>query len=715
MRTYFSKSKDSNKSKENNNKKTIQKNKSSYYQKIYAIHSERDEENKELNKSLLKLKKQKENQKKTDSLMKVFKGPQKDDKNGPKWPKVTHPKLPFSKIKKEDSEAKRMKKELLRPSRLYHDFHTIQWLRKKYSDSVIEKSVFSILPEEGKARIPINESESKKRQRKMMEYLDSFKGPIGKEKYVNINPKYLYNETTYDKIKKLKEIFLEFDGNGYRKMEMNELLSLFNQNNIRADIKELVNLFFKEKKVKREDYSKLYLNFYQFLTFALTKEQDFRQFMRNIKTKYNKNNDEENKDKDIYLPMNINLVLDYFINKGKERSSIQKIEKAINEMDNIIKENSLLSNRVSQKELLYYDIKNESKNKKIKKKNNNKLENGKNNENIRETNRELSKILGHNYNSLELSEQKNLSKNNIKAVKKNDEIEEKFEKIDFKQLIQEFSNLFNYSGLNKIENNDNKIEKKKINKNNFINRVNNFNKEKRKSQDIKSLSVLNVLSPSNYTNKNRIIFNSSQYNRKILDTPELYILADNESEVMCDALKQKMNENTILKMNVKNYEKFHDIKFALDATKEQIKEMNKNLNENNKAFKRSGSQGALPEISMIINLNKNENKYSINNNFKKIDTLNNKSKQLSNYKNKSVKISKRIGQSLINNKSINNNYLSDINNNYSRFSKTNRTFLNIFCGKSQLINMSQDQTDYASKNKFDYVPPELIFTSNIIK
>ena len=133
---------------------------------------------------------------------------------------------------------------------------------------------------------------------------------------------------------------------------------------------------------------------------------------------------------------------------------------------------------------------------------------------------------------------------------------------------------------------------------------------------------------------------------------------------MCDALKQKMNENTILKMNVKNYEKFHDIKFALDATKEQIKEKNKNLNENIKAFKRSGSQGALPEISMIINLNKNENKYSINNNFKKIDTLNNKSKQLSNYKNKSVKISKRIGQSLINNKSINNNYLSDINNNY---------------------------------------------------
>ena len=60
---------------------------------------------------------------------------------------------------------------------------------------------------------------------------------------------------------------------------------------------------------------------------------------------------------------------------------------------------------------------------------------------------------------------------------------------------------------------------------------------------------------------------------------------------------------------------------------------------------------------------------------------------------------------MINNKSVINNCFSDIINNNSRYSKTNRTFLNIFCGKSHLVNMSQDQTDYASKNKLDNVPP----------
>ena len=219
MKSNSSKSKEINKSKDNNKRKSIKKNKSSYYQKIYAINTDDEEENKEQNKTLKKLKEQKD---KMNSLIKVFQGPPKNPKNGPVWPKVTHPKLPFSNIRKEDPEIKKKRVELLRPSKLYHDFHTIQWIRKKYSDSVIEKSVFSILPDNGKAKIPINESEAKKRQRKMMEYLQSFKGPIGKEKYKNINPQYLYNENTYEKIKKLKEIFLEFYGSGYRKMEMNQ-------------------------------------------------------------------------------------------------------------------------------------------------------------------------------------------------------------------------------------------------------------------------------------------------------------------------------------------------------------------------------------------------------------------------------------------------------------------------------------------------------------
>ena len=497
-------------------------------------------------------------------------------------------------------------------------------------------------------------------------------------------------------------------------MEMNELINLFNQNHIRADIKELVNLFFKEKKVKKEDYMKLYLNFYQFLTFALTKEQDFRQFMRNIKEKYSKIDNEENKDKDTYLPMNLNLVLDYFINKGKERSSIEKIENAIIEMDNIIKENTLMVDRVSQKEFIYSDS--TYSNLKIKKKEKKKHKNIKFQENTnisdsrRQSNRELTKSICHGYSTSDITDQKPFPSNNLKSPKKNEkeEIEKRFEKIDFKQLIQEFSNLFNYNGLNEIKNKErhNINKNKKSKKNNFSNKINSVYKSRRKSQEIKSVSFINFFSPLNKNNLNRITFINDKINNSNI-APFLELKED-ENDIIGNAIRIQMKENSILNMNVKNYEKLHDIKLALNATKERFNQIQKNtnLNENFNIMKNTSSQSILPEINLLKNKNQKENNYKLNNMYIKSDI----SKHLNNSKSNSVKIFKKIDQTNNAIKANINNYIIETNNNCSRYCKTNRTFLNIFCGKSQLIDMSQDHTDYTSKRKFDYVPPELLFT-----
>ena len=111
---------------------------------------------------------------------------------------------------------------------------------------------------------------------------------------------------------------------------------VFNQNHIKADKKDIADLFFKGKKIKRkEDVAKLNMGFFQFIKFALKKEQNFKEFMRKIKEKNQKNGDNEN----TYLPNDFNLVMDYFINKEKERHSINKLKKAINILDNEIKLN----------------------------------------------------------------------------------------------------------------------------------------------------------------------------------------------------------------------------------------------------------------------------------------------------------------------------------------------------------------------------------------
>lgn len=154
---------------------------------------------------------------------------------------------------------------------------------------------------------------------------------------------------------------------------------MFIDNNIPVNNKDLIKLFFKNKKSAKKDKHKVvflteddyYLDFHQLVNFATTSENEdkFTEFMRMIKKRVNKlktekntknpvmqseknlqeaedenkmTNDirninaikEEQEDKFninevIYLPMTFNKILEYFNNKGKIRSNINKIKNTI--------------------------------------------------------------------------------------------------------------------------------------------------------------------------------------------------------------------------------------------------------------------------------------------------------------------------------------------------------------------------------------------------
>ena len=63
------------------------------------------------------------------------------------------------------------------------------------------------------------------------------------------------------------------------------MVIMFNTNNIHVSKEELKDLFFKKNKKISDD--ELFLDFYQFMEFALNKvcDQDFRIFMRKLKKK----------------------------------------------------------------------------------------------------------------------------------------------------------------------------------------------------------------------------------------------------------------------------------------------------------------------------------------------------------------------------------------------------------------------------------------------
>ena len=455
-------------------------------------------------------------------LSNVFKKPKDQSKNKKTlWPKITHPKLPFSKrVRLPLEERKRLIREQ-KPNRIYHDFYMIKWLRNKYSDSLIEKSVFSMLPDNGKPVVPEDESPEEKKHRLLMEFLDSlYKKVPEREKHVNINPKYFFDQKTFQKILKFKEIFLEFDEDQSRKMEIDEMVEMFNQNHIDANLEDLRNLFFKDKHVKKEDIMKLYLDFYQFMNFALTKDQDFRQFMREIKAKRkSKIKDGKNNEEDEvgYLPMNFNLMFDYFLMKGKERASYEEITKSIVEMDKIINNNKNIDNVHT----------------------NNDIDDNKSKTNSSDANDNIT----------------NKNKNNEDNENENIDYEDQLKNLNFVNLINNFTTLFHINDLSSSKGmSDSFMDLAASHEQ--ISDMKNV-KLKNDNNNIKTSEFnLKDISNKEKDNKNKGKNSSTQ--------------KDINANLIENLVEYDMNRKRLKNLNINNYNKFHDINLALTETKKEV-------------------------------------------------------------------------------------------------------------------------------------------------
>ena len=518
------------------------------------------------------------NLKNNTKLFYVFKHPKEKSKNKFTWPKITQPKLPFSKreVIPEEERKKRIREQ--KPNRIYHDFYMIKWLRNKYSDSLIEKSVFSMLPDNGKPVVPEDESEEEKKHRLLMEYVDSlYKKVPEREKYVNINPKYFFDQKTFQKILKFKEIFLEFDEDQSRKMEIDEMVEMFNQNHINANLEDLRNLFFKDKHVKKEDIMKLYLDFYQFMNFALTKDQDFREFMREIKAKRksNKEGKKNDEDEEGYLPMNFNLMFDYFLMKGKERASYEEIQKSIVEMDKIINNNN------------------------------------KNNENDNDDNK--SRKYSNEAND---TNNKNTTHENINDI--NSEYDEQLKNLNFINLINNFTTLFHINDSTSKGMSDSFID------------LAASHEQTSAVKNIKQKNVENNIKTSQFSEKD-------SFDKEKSDKKTKKILPVSKSSFNDKAIQKfveyDLNRKKLKNLNLNNYNKFHDVNLALKETKKEVNNFLKtqkiSLNKRkNNLFIKNNEKGKNQSLNIkplyILNGKKNYNSKNYSNSVKINFDLNSK-------------------------------------------------------------------------------------------
>jgi hypothetical protein len=550
------------------------------------------------------------------------------------------------------------------------------------------------LPDNGKPAIPDDETEEEKNHRLLMEFLDSLKPVNEKEKNVNINPKYFFEKETFEKILKLRELFLEFDEDGSRKMELDEMLTMFNQNRINADIKELVNLFFKNKKFKEKDIMKLYLDFYQFMEFAINKEQDFRDFMREIKEKYKRSKDWKD-DHNTYLPMDFNLVLDYFIIKGKERSAIEIIENSINAMDKVLNNDKKNKNKNSNSNIIQSPI------------NRKDTIDTKFSNFLNKLSSQDFKVMPISLNGIDIAKTYTFKEKHIDkdiSSEESDKIDnEQLEKINFKEPMKEFEKLINNHGI-KIEKNNNIKPKKnyeeKIGK--MFMRYNSMVSD-RSTTFGKTASINKIMSTKNILES----INDSSANRKNSNGDDS---KDQNKTIIYDLFNKLLNRRIAQKKNSINYDRFNNPKSNTQTNSNQIKLIKKlNIPENIKDLNDIKKINNSPKANMEFYNNSFLNK-------KKLKSNNSKNSVNSYSGLKLCPLSSSRGDTksmtkFPSNEDFNKFMISDYLKKNSKIYSVKETFNNFSKSKSNKKYNKFTSIQKKKYYKYDYVPKELFLDS----
>ena len=562
-------------------------------------------------------------------------------------------------------ETQVKKYQNIAPSQIFYNPNTIKWFKKKYNEDLIKKSIYSLFPNNCQ---PIMTEEEWTPQRILREFLTHYLKPEDKYKDIWINPKYFFSKDVYESILKLKEIFLQFDEDGSRKMEIDEMAVMFKTNHINVTEDDLCGLFFKGKKYRKEDINKLYLDFFQFMNFALSKssDQDFRIFMRKVKEKILKEKEleriEEEKKKNsmekqeeevvddlfvdekkepVFLPMNFNLLLDYFINKGKERKSQKKIRRAIKMMRNILTPGRYPDDDpdfMDEEEEGGDDNKEEDENEKKEKKEEDEYDRQLREINTMEIMEEFDKLFKMSYVSpasslMEQPKQKEaqpkIDSSNVdftknKEFNKNKEFKKTFMKkktmvtpfkfgkknfLDDPEIHSKGNRKLSSKKVPKGDglslNNEDDIYNSKIlsNRSKLRNNDENNSEFKRGGKRTKTTKIVFDLNKL----KNNLIEKSKQ---KEKDEKEKKLLEEKKKNKKCmfftNIIKNELEEPNIDEINWYYFNKYHSVSLAKKATEKKVMEY---LKEKNKIRLKTSSKTNKNKKKIILpDINKNKNK-----------------------------------------------------------------------------------------------------------
>jgi hypothetical protein len=176
---------------------------------------------------------------------------------------------------------------------------------------------------------------------------------------------------------------------------------------------------------------------------------------------------------------------------------------------------------------------------------------------------------------------------------------------------------------------------------------------------------------------------------------------DKNEATFAETMKKEIRIDSLKNLNITNFEKYHDLKLALLATKEQVKtmkNMHKLIEEDLNVFNMVDTRDIANNENFFVKTQKDKNKTKILNAFKKpkIDDVD----SFVYYNNNLLNIYNRPYSKTL---KVENDKKSK-----KKFCmKRKKHLFNFYCGKPHMIDLNDDYSRSGkSTPKYDYVPKE---------
>jgi hypothetical protein len=343
----------------------------------------------------------------------------------------------------------------------------------------------------------------------------------------------------------------------------------------------------------------------------------------------------DEKKEPVFLPMNFNLLLDYFINKGKERKSQKKIRRAIKMMRNILTPGRYPEDDpdfVDEEEEGGDDNKDEDENEKKEKKEEDEYDRQLREINTMEIMEEFDKLFKMSYVSpaTSLMEQPKLKEAQSKIDNSNKDFDKNkdFRKVFMKKKtmvtpfkfgkknflddaeanskgIRKFSSKKVQKGNGLSLNNEDDNYNSKISSNRSKLRNNDENNSEFKRREGKRTKTTKIMFDLNKL-KNNLIEKSKQ---KEKEENEKKLMEEKKKNKKCmfftNIIKNELEEPNIDEINWYYFNKYHSVSLAKKATEKKVMEF---LKEKKMRLKTSSKTNKNKNKFILPDINKNKNK-----------------------------------------------------------------------------------------------------------